>query len=210
MLIVYRNEPGNTWRFSSLAMSRLGIGMVYFGLPEVHCVEKMKLLPASGMFIVLIILMSGCSRFLSESEIGVQVGQPAPNFKLMDLHGQEVSLDQFKGRVVLLDFWATWCGPCRMTMPLVDRLQKEYSSSLVLLAVNLQDNKEEVEDFVYKLGLNSQVLLDEKGSVGQTYGAAAIPMEVLIDKQGVVRDVIRGFDPRTTMTRLRAEIEQLR
>jgi thiol-disulfide isomerase/thioredoxin len=156
-------------------------------------------------------MISGCIHLPSGSESGVQVGQPAPNFKIPDLYGREVSLDQYKGRVVLLDFWATWCGPCRMAMPMVERLQNEFPSTLVLLAINQQDRKEEITDFIYKLGLNSQVLMDENGSVGKTYGAAvSIPIEVLIDKQGVVRFVQVGFDPRTTISRLRAEIEQLR
>jgi thiol-disulfide isomerase/thioredoxin len=174
-------------------------------------VGKKRLFLASGILILSVMMISGCSHFLpSGSESGVQVGQPAPNFKIPDLYGHEISLDQYKGKVVLLDFWATWCGPCRMALPVIERLQKEFPSTLVLLAINLQDRKEEVTDFIYKLGLTSQVLLDENGSVGQTYGAVSIPMEVLIDKQGVVRFVQMGFDPRTTISRLRAEIEQLR
>jgi thiol-disulfide isomerase/thioredoxin len=173
-------------------------------------VGKKGIFPVSGILILLTMMISGCIHLPSGSESGVQVGQPAPNFKIPDLYGHEVSLDQFKGRVVLLDFWATWCGPCRMALPVVERLQKEFPSTLVLLAINLQDRKEEITDFVYKLGLKSQVLLDENGSVGQAYGAVSIPMEVLIDKQGVVRFAQMGFDPRSTISRLRAEIEQLR
>jgi thiol-disulfide isomerase/thioredoxin len=168
-----------------------------------------RLFLASGILILSTILISGCTN-PSDSEIGVQVGKPAPNFKLHDLYGHEVSLDQYKGRVVLLDFWATYCGPCRMTMPVIERLQKEYSSTLVLLTINLGDKKEEITDFLYKQGLNSQVLLDDNESTGKAYGATSIPLEVLIDKQGVVRFVQMGFDPRSTVPQLRALIEQLR
>ena len=181
-----------------------------FRLPEVNRVGKKKLFLASGILILSVMMISGCIHLPSGSESGVQVGQPAPNFKIPDLYGHEISLDQYKGKVVLLDFWATWCGPCRMALPVVERLQKEFPSTLILLAINLQDRKEEITDFIYKLGLTSQVLMDENGSVGQAYGAASIPMEVLIDKQGVVRFVQMGFDPRSTISRLRAEIEQLR
>jgi thiol-disulfide isomerase/thioredoxin len=173
-------------------------------------VGKKRLFLASGILILSTVIISGCTHFNTESESGIQIGKQAPNFKLKDLYGHEVSLDQYKGRVVMLDFWATYCGPCRMTLPMIERLQKEFSSTVVLLTINLQDPKEEVTDFIYKLGLHSQVLLDETGSVGQTYGASSIPLEVLIDKQGVIRYVQMGFDPRTTMSRLRAEIERLR
>jgi|WetSurMetagenome_2_1015567.scaffolds.fasta_scaffold458479_1 thiol-disulfide isomerase/thioredoxin len=180
------------------------------GLLEVNGVKIKGYFLALGILILSAMVTSGCSPFGSESGSAVEVGRPAPNFKLKDMDGHEVSLDQYKGRVVLLDFWATWCGPCRMTLPMFDRLQKEYASTLVLLAINLQDSKEEVKNFIYTQGFHSQVLLDESGSVGKTYGAASIPLEVLIDKEGIVRHVQMGFDPGSTMTKLRAEIEQLR
>jgi thiol-disulfide isomerase/thioredoxin len=178
---------------------------------EVKRVAKKRVYPVSVILALYIIMMVfGCSNPPSESESAVQVGKPAPSFKLPDLNGREISLDQYKGRVVMLDFWATWCGPCRMTMPLFERLQKEFSSTLVLVAINLQEPKNTVLDYVYKQGLNSQVLLDERGTVGEIYGTASIPMQVLIDKQGIVRDVINGFNPSSTISRLRAEIEHLR
>jgi thiol-disulfide isomerase/thioredoxin len=173
-------------------------------------VAKKRLFAFSGILIFSAMVISSCTRPPSESESALQIGQPAPKFKLPDLNGREVTLDQFKGRVVLLDFWATWCGPCRMTMPIMERLQKEYSSTLVLLAINLQDPKESVKEYIYKQGIKSQILLDEEGSVGEAYGTSSIPMSVLIDKQGIVRDVQMGFDPRSTISRLRSEIEQLR
>jgi thiol-disulfide isomerase/thioredoxin len=179
-----------------------------FALLEVNGVEKKILFMVSGILIVSTMMISGCSYFPYDS--GIEVGQPAPNFKLQDLYGREVSLDQYRGRVVLLDFWATWCGPCRMSMPLLERLQKEFPSTLILLAINLQDTKDEVKDFVYKMGLKSQILLDEDGTVGQTYGAGTIPLEVLIDKEGIVRFAQNGFDPGSTIAKLRAQIEQLR
>jgi thiol-disulfide isomerase/thioredoxin len=179
-------------------------------LLEVNRVAKNRLFLVSGILIFSAMMISGCSRPPSESESSVQVGQPAPKFKLRDLNGKEITLDQYKGRVVLLDFWATWCNPCRMTMPIFERLQKEYSSTLVLLAINLQEPKETVQEYVYSQGIHSQVLLDEEGSVGMAYGTESIPMEVLVDKQGIVRQVHMGYDPRSTISKLRAEIEQLR
>jgi len=74
----------------------------------------------------------------------LEIGQPAPEFKLPDLSGNAVSLTQYQGKIVLVDFWATWCGPCRLSMPLLEDLQKEYPNELVLLAVNLQEPLDEV------------------------------------------------------------------
>ena len=165
---------------------------------------------ACALLFALALAVSGCVRPASSSETGaLEIGRPAPAFNLANLDGRKVSLDQFKGKVVMLDFWATWCGPCRMTMPLLENLQKEYANTIILLAINLQEPGDIVKDYMRQHNLHSQVLLDEEGAVGQTYGAEAIPMQVLIDKQGIVRDVMTGFNPRMA-TRLRSEIEKLR
>jgi thiol-disulfide isomerase/thioredoxin len=154
-------------------------------------------------------ILSSCARRPPESEPVVEFGQAAPNFKLPDLTGQQVSLDQFKGKIVMLDFWATWCGPCRMTMPVVENLQKEYADTMVLLAINLQESRDAVRDYTRAQGIRARVLLDQEGSVGQMYGAEGIPLQILIDKQGIIRFAMSGFDPRMA-SRLRAEINKLR
>ncbi len=171
-------------------------------------VQKNNLLFAGAILIATALLISGCIRPSSEAP-GVEIGRPAPGFKLPDLMGQEISLDQYRGKTVMLDFWATWCGPCRMTMPLLEKLQKEYANNLVLLAINLEETKDVVREYMRQQNLNSHVLLDEQGSLGKIYGTDAIPMQVLIDKEGIVRDIKTGFSP-SMMSQLRAEIERLR
>jgi thiol-disulfide isomerase/thioredoxin len=155
--------------------------------------------------VVIAIMQISCIKPGTET---LEVGSPAPNFKLRNLEGREITLDQFKGKVVLLDFWATWCGPCRMTMPLVERLQKEFPNNMVLLAINLQESASVVKDYVREQGINSEVLLDEDGAVGSAYGAEAIPLQVLIDKEGKLRRVQTGIGP-GTINQLRAEIQRL-
>jgi thiol-disulfide isomerase/thioredoxin len=132
----------------------------------------------------------------------------APNFKLRNLNGREVTLDQFKGKVVLLDFWATWCGPCRMTMPLLERLQREYPKGMTLLAINLQEDKDVVRDYVREQNIDSEVLLDEDGAVGAAYGAGMIPMQVLIDREGNILRAQAGGGP-DAIAQLREDIRKL-
>lgn len=126
---------------------------------------------------------------------GLEVGRPAPKFELPDLSGRPVSLTQYEGKIVLLDFWATWCGPCRLSMPVLEDLQKEYPNELVLLAVNLQESQDDVREYVSARHITSRVLLDQEGKVGTTYGSESIPMQVLIDQKGIVRDIRMGFSP---------------
>lgn len=163
----------------------------------------------AAMVLSLALLFSGCVRLQNEKP-ALEVGKPAPAFKLPDLDGKEVSLDQYKGQVVMLDFWATWCNPCRISMPILEQLQKEYPKNMVLLAINLQESRDEVRSFIREQGLNpSHVLLDQKGELGQMYGTDSIPMQVLIDKEGIVRDVRAGYNP-SMVNMFRAQIERLK
>ncbi len=136
------------------------------------------------------------------------IGEAAPSFRLPDLQGRSVSLDQFRGKVVLVDFWATWCGPCRMSMPLLERLQHEFAEEMVLLAVNLQEPLDEVQSYVQQRKIGSIVLLDANGDVGMAYGSESIPMQVLIDRQGILRHILVGYHSRMD-EELRSEIRKL-
>ncbi len=157
--------------------------------------KQKRVLAACAVVIFLSVMLINCSRT-----------DKAPNFKLRNLNGREVSLDQFKGKIVLLDFWATWCGPCRMTMPMLERLRQEFSKEMVLLAVNIQESEEVVRDYVQEENIKSEVLLDEDGAVASAYGAYAIPLQVIIDREGNIRRALPGA---TSLSMLREEIRKL-
>lgn len=156
------------------------------------------------------LLLTSCTRPDQRREMEIlEIGRPAPSFKLPDLNGKQISLNDYRGKLVMLDFWATWCGPCRMTMPVMENLQKEYPNDMVLLAINLQEKDGVVREYVQQQNINSMVLLDRDGSTGQAYGTSSIPMHVLIDKSGIIRHVQLGYNPRMA-AQLRSEIEKLK
>jgi thiol-disulfide isomerase/thioredoxin len=159
--------------------------------------------------IILVFCIGAFSSCIYRPEMIVNIGQTAPSFELPDLNGQEISLEEFRGKIVLLDFWATWCALCRTTMPTLERLSKEYPNDVALLAINLQESRDVIERYVIEQALSLQILLDEEGTVGTAYGAYAIPMQFLIDRSGVVRHVQTGYSPNTA-SQMRAQIEQLR
>lgn len=161
------------------------------------------------VFIILVFSLGALSSCVYPPGEKVDIGQPAPSFKLFDMHSQEISLEKYKGKIILLDFWATWCTPCRMTMPVVEKLSKEFPDDMVVLAVNLRESKDVVEEYAFEQAISSQILLDEDGTVSATYGAYAIPMQILIDRSGVVRHIQAGFNLNMA-ARMRAQIEQLR
>ncbi len=152
--------------------------------------SKQALFLIIGVFLITIFVIQSF-----RSQEPVEAGKAAPPFTLQDMSGREVSLDDYKGEIVIVDFWATWCGPCRMTMPMLDDIQEEYAGKMSVLAVNLQEPKGVVREYILEHGLNSKVLLDEDGSVGRQYGAAAIPLQLLIDQNGIIRLILNGFHP---------------
>ena len=124
------------------------------------------------------------------------VGKPAPIFKLKTLDGKTVSLAQLKGHVIVLDFWATWCGPCRASLPHLDKLYKaEKDNGVEIFAIDQQESEADVLQFVKQTGLSVPVLMDTEGRVGEQYGVEGIPQTVVIGKNGKVSKVFVGFGP---------------
>jgi thiol-disulfide isomerase/thioredoxin len=122
------------------------------------------------------------------------VGQPAPDFAIEDLDGKTVKLSELKGSVILLDFWATWCGPCVAALPSIDELhQKHQAAGLKVFAVNVQEAKPKVVKFNTDKKLSLPMLLDAQGEAARGYLVSAIPQTVLIGKDGKVRKVLIGF-----------------
>ena len=108
--------------------------------------------------------------------------------------GPNLRLQEQRGRVVLINFWATWCGPCRQEMPHLNRLYEKYrASGFVLLGVNVDDDKRNAVDVAAKLGLKFPVLLDTDKKVSRLYELSTMPSTVLIDRDGRVRAIHRGY-----------------
>jgi peroxiredoxin len=124
----------------------------------------------------------------------LKIGDEAPNFLLKDLEGFQVSLDQFRGKVVLLNFWATWCGPCRIEMPAMEQLYKSFSrKDFEILAVSTDPQGTAVtRPFQQEMGFTFPVLHDADFRIGLRYGARTLPMTFLIDQQGIIRKRIFG------------------
>lgn len=124
----------------------------------------------------------------------VKVGDQAPNFRLRDLAGNVVDLTQLRGKVVLLNFWATWCGPCRVEMPSMELLYQTISRrEFEILAVSTDPQGVAVtRPFQQEIGVTFPILHDPDMRIGLTYGARSLPMTVMVDRQGVVRQKIFG------------------
>jgi thiol-disulfide isomerase/thioredoxin len=142
-----------------------------------------------------------------EEELSPLLGKAAPPVDLERFGGKRVRLADHVGKeVVMLDMWATWCGPCRAELPHLIAVAKEFESKgVVLYAINLREPKKKIEEFLKKEKLKMTIGLDTKGKVGEAYGAHAIPLLVLVDKKGIVQSVHVGYSPDIEKT-LRKEL----
>ena len=123
-------------------------------------------------------------------------GQSAPDFALKSSTGDNLRLSEYRGDVVMVNFWATWCGPCRQEMPLLDELYSRYNRvGFNLLGVNIDDDSRRAMQMVEELGVNFPVLFDARKEVSKLYQVDAMPVTVIIDRQGTVRYVHQGYKP---------------
>ena len=135
------------------------------------------------------------------------VGKEAPEFKLNGMDGKPVTLSSMRGSVVVLDFWATWCGPCQMSLPMLNKLYKSLKDSgLKAYAVDLQEEKSLVQPVAGKLIPDVPVLFDDKGEAAQAYLVEPIPQTVIVGKDGKVRKVFIGIGP-DHETKMREAVE---
>lgn len=131
-----------------------------------------------------------------ELPVGLNVGERAPDFTVKDLDGKPISLSDFKGKRVLLNFWASWCPPCRAEMPYMERIYQDYKDDgIAIVAVNMLTTEKKIEDvvdFVNNYELTFPIPLDEEGELGTTYEIMAYPTSYFIDSDGVIRSKMTG------------------
>jgi peroxiredoxin len=140
---------------------------------------------------------AGCSGGTTTGQVPVE-GGTAPDFTLKNLDGQKVSLRDFRGKSVLLNLWATWCGPCRSEMPFLQEVSEDpewAKRGLTVLAVNLGESAAAVRQFMDENSLSFTVLLDTENEVGARYSARYIPTTYFIDKDGIIRNINVGAFP---------------
>jgi len=121
---------------------------------------------------------------------------PAPDFTLKSRGGENIKLSEHRGDVVMINFWASWCGPCRQEMPLLEELYKKYSDvGFTLLAVNVEEDSSKADDLLRDIPVTFPVLFDNTNAVSKLYKVVAMPSTVIIDRDGNMRYLHQGYLP---------------
>ena len=141
----------------------------------------------------------------SASEPGTQ----APGFTARTFDGKEVSLADFRGKIVFVDFWASWCGPCRESLPLYDKLAADFGTNdFAVIAVNLDETASDARKFIAQHPVRYTIVQNPQGDIPKAFGVSGMPSSYLIDRDGTIRQRHIGFDKKD-VEMLRAEVTKL-
>lgn len=149
-----------------------------------------KILSISTLLLASIVFV------ISSSAFSAEVSGPAPDFTLKSNVGKNIKLSELRGEVVMINFWASWCGPCRQEMPLLDALYKQYKDyGFTLLGVNVDEQQDAADKLLKKIPVSFPVLYDASSSVVELYEVDAMPSTILVDRDGNMRYLHRGYKP---------------
>ena len=141
-------------------------------------------------------LITATCFLVSSNAMAVEPDQDVPDFTLKAFTGENIRLEELRGQVVLINFWASWCGPCRQEMPILQKIHERYEPlGFTVLGVNVDEEPAKATRIIERLDLDFPLLLDSNQQVSEAYDVNAMPFTVLVDRSGVVRYVHRGYKP---------------
>ena len=148
-----------------------------------------RLVKKAGLVLMMATLVAG----IAQAE---ELQGPAPDFTLKSRSGEDVKLSELRGDVVMVNFWASWCAPCRQEMPLLEDLHNKYSDlGFVLLGVNVEEDSSKAADLLREIPVSFPILYDNTNKVTKLYNVVAMPSTVMVDRDGNMRYLHRGYLP---------------
>jgi thiol-disulfide isomerase/thioredoxin len=156
-----------------------------------------------AILIILVSVLGGAWTILSQETVfrdstaqgltaGPQAGYLAPDFALESIQNQQIVLGDLRGQPLVINFWATWCPPCRAEMPHLDEASSKYEGQVRIIAIDQGESREQVEAFASEIGITFPLLVDEPSDVSRVYGVRALPTTFFVDKNGIIVEVFTG------------------
>ncbi len=144
----------------------------------------------------------------------IELKGPAPDFVLPVIaggdEGARLKLSDLRGKIVIVDFWATWCEPCAVQAPILDRIARRHPRDVVVLGINVADEPELARRYALAKRLSYPILLDQDGEVQEAYGAFTLPSLVIVDRQGQIHRAVTGLVRQSTIDKMIRQLEQPR
>ncbi len=192
----------------------LFVGLLCASLLFVACSDGRPPSGATEPSITLDQLPTGLGRGYPQASVegidnnssGMRVGDLAPNFQMRLDDDRTLTMDALRGRPVLLNHWATWCGPCRLEMPEILKAAEEHPD-LAVLAINMMEPKSQIEPFAADFQMNIPIILDPQGKVSDLYGVRGLPMTILVDREGKISAVWAGLLTKARLTELLGQVQ---
>jgi peroxiredoxin len=148
----------------------------------------------AGKFITFLMVVFAIQISVATSVQSADISGPAPDFTLKAMKGGNIKLSELAGNVVLINFWASWCGPCREEMPLLNKLHNKYEPlGFTVLGVNVEEQSDPAISFINETPVDFPIIFDNKNKVSQLYKVVAMPTTVVVDRDGNVRFLHQGF-----------------
>ncbi|WP_434928852.1 TlpA family protein disulfide reductase [Shewanella sp. HL-SH8] len=139
-------------------------------------------------------LLTALALLMSINAQALTVGDAAPDFTLKNMQGNNLNLAEQRGEIILINFWASWCGPCRKEMPVLQKLQDKYQDlGVQVWGINVEQENQAGKDFLADLDLSFSIFFDETNALSKSYQVEAMPTTVMIDRDGKVRHIFRGY-----------------
>lgn len=138
-------------------------------------------------------------------DVVLEVGKKVPDFKMTDLDGEPVNISDYKGKIVMLNFWATWCQYCDLEMPDLDKVNKD--DKVVVLAINVRENEKIVREYIDEGGYSMKVIMDEDGALAETFYVNSFPTTFFIDEEGILLGSVPGMMTMDQMLKILDDIK---
>ncbi len=163
-----------------------------------------------SLIYVLVVLVVGLIIYAFQPPKSLGEGDTAPDVTLTLLNGETKRLSDYRGKVVVLDFWATWCAPCRFTMPkMIQFYNRHRNDDVELIGVSVDvASREQVEAFVREMEVNYPIAVDAESSAKSAYQIKSLPTLFVIDKEGIIRLRMEGYDPQNTVQLLEDAVQR--